>query len=405
MYPSFSVLRRAALISAWAMLLASPVTAQITSSTSPAKTGHNWRVSPTLGLDTEYDDNVFLLPPSRIGDVVAPSAAAVQSGRYAGMEKASDLIATLSAAFQLKGPGIAGRTLSLTPEIDYELYTQNSDRSSATLRLSLEQDLWADSRFRLQGIMTPHYFAKNYLADAVDGDGSGSITPDERVYARGEYREGELSADYRVRLAKSTKRHLFGAALQLGGGYYRRSYDAPFSGRDIHGPTAGAKVLLDLSPRISFNVEYEFASLSAAPTDQVLLLNEADFGQDFNGNGSLVDPDVRVLTPVDHSRKEHNLAGTLRFELSKTVDIELDYAHRWRRYSSDEALDVTYRGRRDARSQVGAELGFRISKALRLRLGGVRSAQRLNRAGDPGATGDVDDYTRHQGRLGLSYDF
>jgi len=47
-------------------------------------------------------------------------------------------------------------------------------------------------------------------------------------------------------------------------------------------------------------------------------------------------------------------------------------------------------------------LRFRVAKDLRLRLGGIHSVQDLNRAGDP--AGEIDDYTRSQARLGLSYE-
>ena len=368
------------------------------------KTGSRWHLTPALRVDVGYDDNVFLLATNKKDNVEAPSAAEVTSGRYAKMESATDLMTTLSTAVALKGPGLLGKSLVLSPAVDYDLYTRNSERSNVRLGLSLQQELWADSRLRLQGRLTPSYFAKNYLADAVDRDGNGSVSDDERVYAGGEYRESELAADYRFPLAKSSRKRPFGAALQLDGGYYGRTYEAPFTGRDLKGPTAGAKLLLDFGRRISFDLAYDFASLSATPTDQVLLLDEPEFGQDFNGNGTVTDLDARALTKVDRSRREHSLGASLRLDLSKATDFALGYEHRWRRYTSEEPLDVSNSGRRDARSQVSANFRVRLAKDLRLRIGGVRSAQNLNRAGDPGSTGEIDDYTRYQGSLGLSYE-
>jgi len=358
-------------------------------------------VSPALGVAAQYDDNVFYLSPTRKSDVSAPSGGQLISGRYNDMKSATDVLTTMSAGFTLKGPGLMGKTSVLTPEVSYDLYTQNTARSNVSLGLSLQQELWSDGRLRLQGRLTPSYFARNYMADAVDQDSNGSISEAERVYATGEYREGELGADYRLPLAKATRSHPFGAVLQLGGGYYSRSYGAPLTGRDLHGPTTSAKLLFDLGHRVDLDLGYDFASVGAPPSDQVLLLNEPDYGQDLNGNGTATDLNARVLTMVDRSRKEHNLGASLRFGPSQGMDVKLGYEYRWRRYTSNEPLDGVNSGRVDKRHQISADLRFRLMKDLRLRLGGAHSTQKLNRAGD--TAGEIDDYTRSLGRLGLSY--
>lgn len=371
-------------------------------SSKPAK---GWRLSSSLGLATEYDNNVFLLDRGRKDDLALPAADEVASGRYTGMENASDLITTLSAALGLKGPGMLGKTLTLTPAVAYELYGKNSERSNAVFELSVEQDLPNDGRLRLQGRLTPGYFAKNYLVDAVDGDGSGTIARAERVYAGGEYREKELLFDYRFRLAKSTPKRFVGSSLELGTGYYGRVYEAPFAGRDLNGPTARAKLRVDRGRRVSLALGYDFASLSATPTNQVVLLDEPGFGQDFNGNGLSTDLDVRVVTTVDRSRTEHSLGGGIGVDLGKSSDLEVSLEHRWRRFSSTEPLDVSHNGRRDGRNQVSAELGFRLSRGVKLRLGGRSSSQGTNRPGDPAVTGEINDYTKYQANAGLSFNF
>lgn len=362
----------------------------------------SWHVAPALRVDAEFDNNVFLLSTSKKDNVTNPSSAEVISGRYTNMEGAADMLTTVSAGFSLKGPGLFGRTSLVSPEVAYELYALNTARSNVSLALSLQQELPGGVRFRLRGRLTPSYFARNYMADAVDQDLNGSITPEERLYAGGEYRESEFGGDYRLRLAKSTRKHPFGASLQLGGGYYGRSYDAPLAGRDLHGPMMGAKLLMELGRRVSFEVGYDYSYLGATVSNQVLLIDEPDFGQDLNGNGTTTDIDARVLTAADRSRQEHSLGASVQLALSKPADLTVGYERRWRRYTSDESLDVVNRGRRDARDQVSADLRFRLGKDLRLRMGGVHSVQGLNRAGDP--AGEIDDYTRSQARLGLSYE-
>lgn len=401
----------------WAASTVTPVSAQsaavTAAQTTPpapnakaAKSGHGdrntgWRVSPALGLDAQYDDNVFYLSPTRKSDVAAPSSAQQISGRYNDMTSASDVLTTMSASLTVKGPGLMGKSSILVPEVSYDLYAQNTARSNVNLGLSLQQELWADGRLRLQGRLTPSYFARNYMADAVDQDSNGSISESERIYAAGDYREGELGADYRLPLAKATRNHSFGAALQFGGGYYSRSYDAPLTGRDLNGPTASAKMLLDLGRRVDLDLGYDYASVGAPPSNQVLLLDEPVYGQDLNGNGTVTDQNARVLTVVDRSRKEQNLGAFLRFGPSQAMDVKLGYEYRWRRYTSTEPLDGVDRGRTDKRRQISADLRLRLMKDLRLRLGGIHATQKLNRAGDP--AGEIDDYTRSLARLGLSY--
>ncbi|MEO7137744.1 MAG: hypothetical protein ABI037_08495 [Gemmatimonadales bacterium] len=404
---------------AWTTAILNPAAAQspsVTASPAPemraastpggnsksAEKKKGWRVAPALGVDAEYDDNVFLLALLKKDNLAAPSSAEAISGRYADMQSAKDVLTTMSAGLSLKGPGLFGRSTTVTPGVAYELYTRNTARSNVSLGLALQQELTAGSRLRVQGRLTPNYFARNYMADAVDLDGNGSIADAERVYVSGEYREGEFGADYRLRLAKSSKKQPFGASLQLGGGYYNRTYDAVLSGRGLHGPTAGAKLQVDLGQRISVDVGYDYASLAADRSNQVVLLDEPDFGQDLNGNGTTTDLSARALTMVDRSRSEQSLGASLQFGFSKPVDLTLGYEHRWRSYASDWSLDVVNRGRRDTRNQMSADLRIRLTKELRLRLGGVHAAQKLNRAGDP--TGEIDDYNRSVGRLGLSYE-
>ncbi len=363
-----------------------------------------WRVSPSIKVNAEYDNNIFLLTPNKKDNVTAPTSADITSGRYSDMKAPDDVLTTMSASLTVQGPGLLGKSSSIAPEVSYDLYAQNTQRSNLTLGLSLQQEVWGDGRFRVRGRLTPSYFARNYLADALDQDANGSISEGERVYAAGEYREGELGADYRVSLVKSSRKRPLGAALQLGGGYYSRSYVAPFNGRDLHGPTMGAKLLLDLGRRLDLDLGYDYSSQAATESAQIVLLDEFEFNQDFNGNGTTTDLDTRVTALVDRSRNEHSLGATLRFELSKPIDVVLGYEHRWRRYTSDQPLDVSNRGRKDARHQLAGDFRVRLAKDLRLRLGGVHTSQSLNRTGDPGSTGEIDDYSRSQARLGLAYE-
>jgi len=381
-----------------------PVTPEPVTPLAPTS-AKSWRLTPTLGIAAEYDNNIFLLDSAGKSNLAAPSAGEVTSGRYANMESASDVITTLSGTLGVRGPGLSGRSLTIVPAVSYQLYSQNPERSYAAFGFALIQNMPKKGRLRLQGAMTPSYFAKNYLADAVDGDANGSISSGERVYESGVYRESEVTLDYRFRLNESTKKHPFGATLQLGAGYGDRAYDPPFEGKDLSGPMAAASLQMQLSRKVSLGLNYALAAFAGTPTDQVLLLDEPDFGQDFNGNGNTTDQNVRVVSPVDPSRTDNAFGGDLGFVLGKRSVLDLRYEYRARAYSSTEALDVTHNGRHDNRSRIGAQLGFGLGKALGLNLGGTYTSQTTNRPNDPGATGDNNDYTRFQAGLGLTYDF
>lgn len=369
----------------------------------PAARG--WRVRPLLSAEGEYDDNVYLLRPSKLDNLASPSAQSLASGRYANMESASDLVTTMRAVASIDGPGLRGKKLSITPKVEYELYALNAERRNTTLSLDVEQALRRGSRAGLHARFQPSYFGRNYLVDATDRDGSGTINPSERVYQAGVYSASELSVDYLLRLDESTRRSPFGARMKLEAGYYGRTYDAPFAGRDLKGPTAAASLLLSLNRRLSLDIGGQFAALGASPSMQVLLLDEQDFNRDFNGNGSIGDVDVRAEETVDRSRRELGFDVKAKVELSRRTDLRVGYARRSRTFSSDQPFDVSYRGRSDARDQLELGLAMRLTQQLRLSGAGSMSRQRLNRESDQGAAGEIDDYDRLRTRIGLAYHF
>ncbi|MGQ0714153.1 MAG: hypothetical protein ACT4PJ_10520 [Gemmatimonadaceae bacterium] len=364
-----------------------------------------WRATPSIRVETEYDDNVFLLSPGRRNELDAPAEDATPGDRFASMHSPGDLITTMQAGLGIKGAGVGGRALELTADVRYELYARNADRRNVRIAFAAEQALPRGKRLRLRASVTPSYFAKNYLGDAVDRDLDGDIAPDERVYEAGTYSETAVELDYRLRLAKSTKRHPFGAALQPSVGYYARTYEAPFSGRDMSGPTAGLKLLMDVSPRAGLDVEYEFASLIATPARQVMILDESAFGRDFNGNGMSDDAFARAFEMSDRSRTEHAVAVSFRYEMSARADVELGAERRSRRFSSGQPFDVAHNGRSDARTTFGGELSIKLARGVRLVAGGEVASQRINRENDPGSTGEIADYDKHRTRVGLSYRF
>ncbi|MBA3853412.1 MAG: hypothetical protein C0503_03295 [Gemmatimonas sp.] len=360
------------------------------------------KLSSRVDGGVDYDDNVFLLPDAKKGDLQAPSASELISQRYALMESPTDVIATLRAAVSLQGDGLGGRDLSITPAVGYESYAQNAERRNVSLSLALAQDLRRDGRIRLRAGFLPTYYARNYLSDAVDVNANGSITSAERRYARGDYSELGVELDYRYRLLRARRSRPLGAFLDIGVGYASRRHDAPFTARDFTGPTAALR--LELSPRrgLDFETSYEAAFLDSPIRSQVILLDEPAFGEDLNGNGNATDLNARTVQTVDRSRAEHVIGQAMRVDLGRT-DVELSVRYRLRNFTSSQPYDVANNGRRDRRLQLGAELSRRLVKDLRLVTGVRYGSQRLNRRTDLGAEGAVDDYTQLQAQIGLRY--
>lgn len=361
----------------------------------------SWKVDPRMTLVSEYDGNIFLLPASKLKDPGAPSAGELVSRRYAGMESAADLITSLGASLAIEGTGIGGRDVTVTPTVGYEFHARNGERDNAILGLTLEQALRRDGRVRIRGVHQPGYFSRNYLADAVDGNADGTITSEERRYARGEYRESEVQADYRLRLAKSTRAHPFGAWMVLGAGFANRAYTAPFSARDYGGPTAVLRLQFDLANGVELTTSYDLALLGSPRTAQVILLDEPVYAEDLNGNGNATDLNARTIRTVDRSRTEQVIGESARFGLGKDTDMELSVDYRMRRFTSEEPYDVANNGRRDHRFQLGADLTHKFRRGVRLFVGANYGSQGLNRRTDLGADGAVDDYTKLRMHVGL----
>ncbi len=365
----------------------------------------SWKPTARVQADMRYDDNPFLLTPNQKGRLETVSAADALSGRFRDMESATDVVPVPSLRVGVAGPGLGDRTFEIDAEVAYEANLRNAQRRHAELGVGIEQSLPQGGRLRLSADWRPSYFHKNYLADAVDLNSNGNIGPEERRYESGTSNEVDLSLRYRHRLAKATKDRPFGATAELEVGYLDRTYDAPFAGRSRSGPGVGAALALQLGRRWAIGLDYAFASLGGDPAQEVLILNENDFGQDFNGNLSTGDDSARAVVFVDRSRAEHELGVSVQGELGKVATIEVGYGRRMRNFSSSEPFDVVNRDRRDVLNELAAELDLRLASGLHLALGGRRAKQNTNRAGDPAATGEVSDYTRYVASAGLRYRF
>jgi hypothetical protein len=365
-----------------------------THTANPAAEG-SWHLTPGLRIAEEFDDNPFLLSDARKAGLDAPSASSLTSGRYASMAGASDYITTIRGALNSEGPGILGRKLSLGADARYEYYQQNAKRRNMFYNLRAVQALGHGAHIAARAALQPKYFFRNYLADAVDVNGDGSIQAAERLYAAGTYSDQEYTGELRQRLVKSTDDHPFGAELTLEAGHKTRTYQQPFQTRGYRGPFAGVSGQMDLTPRFGVEGEYRRSSLSATPGSAVLILNEPDFNQDFNGNGRTTDLLVRSVQTVDFSRIEQDMAARFRVRSTNTVETTLSYGLRLRNFESKQPYDIYNNTRRDRRDRLGLDVAYRFSSQMSVRFGANGEVQKLTNTLRPTATiDDATDYTQ-----------
>ncbi|HUR91603.1 MAG TPA: hypothetical protein VMY38_02905, partial [Gemmatimonadaceae bacterium] len=281
------------------------------------------KIEPWIAVEGEYDNNTFLLAPSRKRALDDPSAADLASGRFTGMESSDDLIVRARAGIGIELDGPGGRPFTISPALRYDYYTKNDERSNLTATVALAQAFARGMRTRFEAAYTPSYFPKSYLLDAVDANSDRVIAPQERRYAPAEYSELDVELAHRLRLRKSTKRSPLELDLDLGAGYYARSYEPPFASRDLSGPTFRSTLGIAPGRRADFTLGYDLELLSADEGQEVLVLNEADAGRDLNANGNATDLSVRTLQLVDRSRREHELSAGARFDVARRTDLRL----------------------------------------------------------------------------------
>lgn len=370
-----------------------------------AESGHaprGWRASADVRLAETADDNVFLLPDTRKARLDSLSAAGVVSSRYRNMASSNDFITNLRAGGELRGPGLRGRELTLNGGARYEFYQRNGERRNVELRAGLTQSVRRGGQLQLRAELTPRYFYRDFMTDAVDQNGDGSIQSSERIYAAGVYRESEVAAGYRQRLVTPADDRGIAVRMSAELGYYSRSYQAPFATRGYRGPEATLGLGFDAG-RTQLDASYMRGGYTARPGAAVLLLNEQDFNVDFNGNGSTTDSRVRSVQTIDASRTEQELSVQLRRSLTAKFEARGGLTHRWRSYGSSQPYDVYYNTRRDHRDDAGIALGIRLNDRLRMDVGGNAQLQKLARSIRPTATGEVTDYTRRRLFVSWSY--
>ena len=370
---------------------------QPTAKSAKPRKHRSWKAAFHVTGDFRYDDNPFLLSDRQKTTLETAGTDEQISGRFRDMDSVSDFIFAPKMELAAEGPGIAGRKSFLRAEVGYNRYFRNERRSHVNLDLSAAQAVSKNGRARLKFEFVPSYFQKNYLADATNM--TGSVLPSERVYLAGNYNEWDLTVDYRYRVAGG-KTDLIGRI-----GYLRRRYDAPFLGRDRNAPHAGVGFAANLAPRWEIDFDYDFAASDSPRVPEVLILDEPDFGFDFNGNGNTTDLNTRTVQPVDRTFTQQQFRVSSRLGLLEKTELELSYQRRNRHFSSHERFDIAHNGRTENRDTIDLSLVSRLAHGLHFSTGYAYALQNSNRSGDLAFLGETADYRRNRFHAGLTYRF
>ncbi len=342
-----------------------------------------------------YDSNVFNLSPSQILTLRAPDPADILNGRFEDMNSASDNIFRPGVAVGAGGPLLFGRKLTLGLSLEYEAYLKNTRKNNFTMALTADQNLWTGGNLRLAASYAPRNFRRNYLLDAIP-NAKGHVDREFRVYAPGIYSEWVWEGGLEQRLIRRAPEGPVGLSLALGTTFLDRRFEE-FPGRNRKSLSLDLGASVDLIGRFDLSFLYRSERAKSPVTEEILLLDEAEFGINFNHDHDTTDSNIRVPALVDRSFKADHYEGVLRAQVTRTTVVRARVARRSREFTSLEPFDG-YRGRTDKRWTYGLDAEHRLTAWLALSAGYRYIDQKANR---PDLTEDEEDYSKHNCRAGF----
>jgi hypothetical protein len=363
----------------------------------PAKAQKSWKAAVKVDAKGHYDTNTFLLSDRQRTRLQAALPDDQISGRYKDMNSVHDYIFTPSVKFLAEGPGLGGRKLGLEAGLNYDMYFLNPRRRHFNIDLAAEQNTSRNGRARVRFEYTPSYFYRNYLADATNY--TTSVLPSERVYKPDVYSQWDITVDYRHRLSGGK------AALLARVGYLQRRNQAPFVGHDRNAPHMGGGLDFGLTKWWRVDGNYDLALVDSPRVQEVMILNEPDFGVDFNNDGNTSDFSIRTVQFVDRRHREHLFRASTKLGIRERSYFEFGFERRHRDFLSKEPFDVFHNGRTDNRDTFHVAFVSHLNESLQFSAGYKYIFENSNRPNDPGVVGEVNDYKRSVGFVGLSYRF
>ncbi|MFQ5328830.1 MAG: hypothetical protein ACE5D4_02445 [Thermodesulfobacteriota bacterium] len=367
-------------------------------------------LKPVIDGEIKYDSNVYNFSSTQANRLDANSAASQASGRFTDMESADDLIVSPRVRLTTKVPGIAGRDLKLKPSLSYNYYLLNQKKSHAKLGLKAENSLGGGSRLGVEIGYRPKVFKKNYLSGTTVGADKATL-PANWIYSTAEYSDVNLDVTYSRPLWKRVKGSRSASGIKkIDGevlvGFGSRSYDGPFGNRDEDTIRVGLALDFKLRNRVGLTTSYLLEFIDTPGGTEVLLRDEAGFGEDFNGDVDTIDQNVHIVKNVDRSRTEHALAIKATKPLENDWDGYAKYDLRIQDYKSNEKYDITRVDRQDIRHRVRVGVKRAFDKNLTYGFGLSLAREKANRDGAIGkGSAESRSYTRVTLSGNISYRF
>ena len=315
----------------------------------------------TLGIESEYSDNIFELSDedqSRLEDNNADDGA---SGRYDDMDSVTDLIVSPSLAWKYAIPGIAGEASEFSARLKYNYYTENQAKSYPEARLKLQHAIGAKGTLSLEGNAVFAYFKKNYLSDYDDANSNGNISRDERIYSAAHYDEYEGILAYTHEVYKNKQTILTRFDVKPFLGLSTRIYDNGFENRDRTIALGGLAFNVELYKRFAIELIYQYEELHTPGDNELILYDETSVGSDINGDGNVAG-NAALETRIDRSAQRQTLEIKPTVKLTKNSLLFLGYEYRVTDYTSNNPLDGDHYDNSADRHKISAGMKYKFSK-------------------------------------------
>ena len=311
----------------------------------------------------EYSDNVFSLTDDQISTMDENDPDDISSGRYKGMDSLSDYIIKPRIGIKWNSESPLGGEFRLTSWFSYNYYLKNDDSGYPEGRIILKNSLGEKGSLSLEGNFIYGFRKKNYLSTAIDINGNGNISRDERIYSAATYDEYEGNIGYRHELIKDKDQTLSEFYIKPFTGYSIRNFNSTFRNRGKHAAFGGLELDLEFINRIDLELSFMYEDVSSPGDIELVLYDETLSGIDANNDGS-IRGNAPLYTGIDRSSDRYTLEIKPSIRLTKDIKIYLGYSKRTTRYTSDNPFDVEHHNQEAYREKYRSRINYDFSKTF-----------------------------------------
>ena len=325
--------------------------------TGQAQEEENSELSIYGEVGFDYSDNVFRLTDDQMSTMEENDSDDMESGRYRGMDSLSDYIVQprIGIKWDLNSP--FGGDLRLSSWLRYNSYLNNDDSDYPEGRVKLRNSIGEKGALILEGNFLYGFRKKNYLSSAIDINGNGNISKDERTYSAATYNEYEGVIGYRHEFIKDKDKMLSELNIRPFAGYSNRAYNSCFENRDKDTAFGGMEVQLEFFNQIDLGVTYKYESVSSPGNEELVLFDETISLMDVNGD-RIIRGNAPLVTDIDRSADRHTFRIEPSIKLTKDITLHLGYSKRTSKYTSDNPLDIEHYNQKAYRKKYRAGISY-----------------------------------------------